>query len=181
LAGELVSATLPWSHVVSHEYFRAYSPAPDRRSSTRSTAIGRPARPLPLGRSHSRVEDVSGRRRRGRSGSPRDRGGPGRIEHLVRKMHMHSFWPLGVIGLSAINGIEMASMTSQPRNSAFRCGSCWGPEPRLVRVYTHFRRGKSGLRSTRRTSKATCQGSRKRSGFEAAQRHFDERDNNGDA
>ena len=33
---------------------------------------------------------------------------PRDIEHLVRTMKKHSFWRLGVIGMSAISGIEIA-------------------------------------------------------------------------
>src|SRR6266498_1555252 len=33
---------------------------------------------------------------------------PARIEHLYQKMYRQSFWRLGVIGLSAISGIEQA-------------------------------------------------------------------------
>ncbi len=33
---------------------------------------------------------------------------PTRIEHLYQKMYRQSFWRIGVIGLSAISGIEQA-------------------------------------------------------------------------
>src|SRR5690606_26610989 len=33
---------------------------------------------------------------------------PQRIEHIVRRMTHFSFWPLGVIGLTAVSGIEQA-------------------------------------------------------------------------
>ena len=33
---------------------------------------------------------------------------PTRIEHLYQKMYRQSFWRTGVIGLSAISGIEQA-------------------------------------------------------------------------
>ena len=33
---------------------------------------------------------------------------PTRIEHLYQKMYRQSFWRTGIIGLSAISGIEQA-------------------------------------------------------------------------
>ena len=64
---------------------------------------------------------------------------PTRIEHLYQKMYRQSFWRLGVIGMSAISGIEQA------------CWDIWGkslsqPVYRLlggavrdkVRMYTHL-------------------------------------------
>jgi galactonate dehydratase len=70
---------------------------------------------------------------------------PRRIEHLVRKMQMHSFWPLGVIGLSAISGIEMALHDITAKDLGVPVWRLLGGQSRdWVRVYTHFQRGKIG-------------------------------------
>jgi galactonate dehydratase len=70
---------------------------------------------------------------------------PRRIEHLVRKMQMHSFWPLGVIGLSAISGIEMALNDIAAKDLGVPVWRLLGGRSRdWVRVYTHFRRGRIG-------------------------------------
>ena len=70
---------------------------------------------------------------------------PRRIEHLVRKMQMHSFWPLGVIGLSAISGIEQALYDLSAKELGVPVWRMLGGQSRdSVRVYTHFRRAKIG-------------------------------------
>ena len=70
---------------------------------------------------------------------------PRRIEHLVRKMQLHSFWPLGVIGLSAISGIEQALHDLSAKDLGVPVWRMLGGRSRdSVRVYTHFRRAKIG-------------------------------------
>ena len=70
---------------------------------------------------------------------------PRRIEHLVRKMQLHSFWPLGVIGLSAISGIEQALHDLSAKDLGVPVSRMLGGRSRdSVRVYTHFRRAKIG-------------------------------------
>jgi len=66
---------------------------------------------------------------------------PRRIEHLVRKMTRHSFWPLGVIGLSAVSGIEQALWDISGKELDVPVWRLLGGQCRdKVRVYTHFRR-----------------------------------------
>jgi galactonate dehydratase len=70
---------------------------------------------------------------------------PRRIEHLVRKMTRHSFWPLGVIGLSAVSGIEQALWDISGKELGVPVWRLLGGRCRdRVRVYTHFRRARIG-------------------------------------
>ena len=49
---------------------------------------------------------------------------PRDIEKLVRIMKKHSFWRLGVIGMSAISGIEIALWDILGSRSRFQYGCC---------------------------------------------------------
>jgi galactonate dehydratase len=70
---------------------------------------------------------------------------PRRIEHLVRKMTRHSFWPLGVIGLSAVSGIEQALWDINGKELGVPVWRLLGGKCRdRVRVYTHYRRARIG-------------------------------------
>ncbi len=70
---------------------------------------------------------------------------PRRIEHLVRTMTRHSFWPLGVIGLSAVSGIEQALWDINGKDLGVPVWRLLGGQCRdKVRVYTHYRRARIG-------------------------------------
>ena len=70
---------------------------------------------------------------------------PRRIEHLVRKMTRHSFWPLGVIGLSAVSGIEQALWDISGRELGVPVWRLLGGRCRdRVKVYAHYRRARIG-------------------------------------
>ena len=49
---------------------------------------------------------------------------PRDVEQLVRVLTKHSFWRLGVIGMSAISGIEMACWDIFAKSWACRSGAC---------------------------------------------------------
>jgi galactonate dehydratase len=64
---------------------------------------------------------------------------PTRIEHLYQKMYRQSFWRVGVIGLSAISGIEQALWDIQGRLLGLPVYKLLGGAVReKVRMYTHL-------------------------------------------
>ena len=70
---------------------------------------------------------------------------PHRIEHIVRRMTCFSFWPLGVIGLTAVSAIEQALWDIKGKALGVPVWQLLGGRVRdRVRVYTHMRRGKIG-------------------------------------
>jgi galactonate dehydratase len=70
---------------------------------------------------------------------------PRRIEHLVRTMQKHSFWPLGVIGLSAVSGIEQALWDIAGKELGVPVWRLLGGHVRdRVKVYAHYRRARIG-------------------------------------
>lgn len=67
---------------------------------------------------------------------------PMRIEHVVRRMTGFSFWPLGVIGMSAVSGIEQALWDIKGKALGVPVWQLLGGRVRdSVRVYTHLLRG----------------------------------------
>jgi len=67
---------------------------------------------------------------------------PMRIEHVVRRMTHFSFWPLGVVGLSAASGIEHALWDIKGKALGVPIWQLLGGQVRdRVRVYTHLYRG----------------------------------------
>ncbi|WP_417310681.1 enolase C-terminal domain-like protein [Devosia sp.] len=70
---------------------------------------------------------------------------PMRIEHLVNRMTRFSFWPLGIIGLTAVSGIEQALWDIKGKALGVPVWQLLGGKVRdSVRVYTHMLRGRSG-------------------------------------
>ncbi len=64
---------------------------------------------------------------------------PGRIEFLYQRMYRHSFWRLGVIGMSAISGIEMALWDIRGKVLGVPVFELLGGRVRdRVRMYTHL-------------------------------------------
>ncbi|MBK5290734.1 MAG: galactonate dehydratase [Acidobacteriia bacterium] len=64
---------------------------------------------------------------------------PARIEHLYQKMYRQSFWRLGVIGMSAISGIEQALWDIRGKALAQPVYQLLGGRVRdRVRMYTHL-------------------------------------------
>jgi galactonate dehydratase len=64
---------------------------------------------------------------------------PTRIEHLYQKMYRQSFWRLGVIGLSAISGIEQALWDILGKSLGLPVYKLLGGAVRdRVRMYTHL-------------------------------------------
>jgi galactonate dehydratase len=64
---------------------------------------------------------------------------PTRIEHLYQKMYRQSFWRLGVIGLSAISGIEQACWDILGKSVGRPVYQLLGGAVRdRVRMYTHL-------------------------------------------
>jgi galactonate dehydratase len=64
---------------------------------------------------------------------------PTRIEHLYQKMYRQSFWRVGVIGLSAISGIEQALWDIQGKLLGMPVYKLLGGAVReKVRMYTHL-------------------------------------------
>ncbi len=64
---------------------------------------------------------------------------PTRIEHLYQKMYRQSFWRLGVIGLSAISGIEQACWDILGKSLGLPVYKLLGGAVRdRVRMYTHL-------------------------------------------
>ncbi|MBT3266564.1 galactonate dehydratase [Candidatus Poribacteria bacterium] len=64
---------------------------------------------------------------------------PTRIEHLYQKMYRQSFWRMGVIGMSAISGIEQAlwDILGKHKDSPV-CELLGGRVRDKVRMYTHL-------------------------------------------
>jgi len=76
---------------------------------------------------------------------------PRDIEQAVRVMKMHSFWRLGVIGVSAISGIEIASWDIVGKALGVPVWRLLGGRVRdKVRVYTHL--GMGDMRAVYETS-----------------------------
>ncbi len=74
---------------------------------------------------------------------------PRDIEQVVRVLKKHSFWRLGVIGMSAISGIEMALWDIMGKHLGVPVWRLLGGQVRdKVRVYTHLGLGRhaGGLR-----------------------------------
>ncbi|MEZ5355692.1 MAG: galactonate dehydratase [Bryobacteraceae bacterium] len=64
---------------------------------------------------------------------------PARIEHLYQKMYRQSFWRLGVIGMSAISGIEQALWDVRGKALGVPVYQLLGGRVRdRVRMYTHL-------------------------------------------
>lgn len=64
---------------------------------------------------------------------------PHRIEHLAQRMHRVSFWPLGIIGLTALSGIEQALWDIKGKALGVPVWQLLGGRVRdHVRVYTHL-------------------------------------------
>lgn len=64
---------------------------------------------------------------------------PSRIEFLYQRMYRHSFWRLGVIGMSAISGIEMALWDIRGKVLGVPVFELLGGRVRdRVRMYTHL-------------------------------------------
>ena len=64
---------------------------------------------------------------------------PLRIEHLYQKMYRQSFWRLGVIGMSAISGIEQALWDIKGKQLGVPVFELLGGRVRdKVRMYTHL-------------------------------------------
>ncbi|MCL4863751.1 MAG: galactonate dehydratase [Caldilineaceae bacterium] len=64
---------------------------------------------------------------------------PRRIEHLYQKMYRQSFWRLGVIGMSAISGIEQALWDIAGKEVGLPVYRLLGGRVRdRVRMYTHL-------------------------------------------
>jgi len=64
---------------------------------------------------------------------------PARIEHLYQKMYRQSFWRVGVIGMSAISGIEQALWDIRGRVLGVPVYQLLGGAVReRVRMYTHL-------------------------------------------
>lgn len=70
---------------------------------------------------------------------------PMRTEHLVRRMTAFSFWPLGIIGLTAMSGVEQALWDIKGKALSVPVWQLLGGRVRnSVRVYTHLLRGAQG-------------------------------------
>jgi len=64
---------------------------------------------------------------------------PSRIEHMVQRMRRFSFWPLGVIGLTALSGIEQALWDIKGKALGVPVWQLLGGRVRdHVAVYTHL-------------------------------------------
>lgn len=64
---------------------------------------------------------------------------PTRIEHLYQKLYRHSFWRLGVVGMSAISGIEQACWDIFGKELGAPVHRLLGGAVRdRVRMYTHL-------------------------------------------
>jgi galactonate dehydratase len=79
---------------------------------------------------------------------------PRDIEQAVRTLKKHSFWRLGVIGMSAISGIEMALWDILGKHLGVPVWRLLGGKVRdKVRVYTHL--GLGDMRAVYETMEAT--------------------------
>jgi galactonate dehydratase len=75
---------------------------------------------------------------------------PLRIEHLYQKMHRQSYWRLGVIGMSAISGIEQALWDITGKHFGVPVYDLLGGRVRdKVRMYTHL--GGGGMKAVYET------------------------------
>lgn len=82
---------------------------------------------------------------------------PMRIEHLVNKMTHFSFWPLGIIGLTAVSGIEQALWDIKGKELGVPIWQLLGGRVRdSVRVYTHLLRGNLHKRVSNSDISAFC-------------------------
>lgn len=82
---------------------------------------------------------------------------PHRIEHIVRRMTHFSFWPLGVIGLTAVSGIEQALWDIKGKILSAPVWQLLGGRVRdRVRVYTHLHRAKIGAQVPASDISAFC-------------------------
>ena len=64
---------------------------------------------------------------------------PTRIEHLYQKLYRHSFWRLGVVGMSAVSGIEQACWDILGKELGAPVHRLLGGAVRdRVRMYTHL-------------------------------------------
>jgi galactonate dehydratase len=79
---------------------------------------------------------------------------PRDIEHLVRIMNKHGFWRIGVIGKTAISGIEVALWDILGRSVGLPVWRLLGGQTRdKIRVYTHLGMGQmSAVYDTRAAS-----------------------------
>ncbi len=82
---------------------------------------------------------------------------PTRIEHLYQKMYRQSFWRMGVIGMSAISGIEQALWDILGKRKNSPVYELLGGRVRdKVRMYTHLGGGQmSAVYETQMQSDAT--------------------------
>lgn len=82
---------------------------------------------------------------------------PMRAEHIFRKMTCMSFWPLGIIGLTAASGIEQALWDIKGKALGVPVWQLLGGQVRdSVRVYTHLRRGNLQSRVSNTDISAFC-------------------------
>ncbi|MDX2179260.1 MAG: galactonate dehydratase [Bryobacteraceae bacterium] len=78
---------------------------------------------------------------------------PTRIEHLYQKMYRQSFWRVGVIGMSAISGIEQALWDIRGKALGVPVYELLGGRVRdRVRMYTHL--GGGDMRAVYETERA---------------------------
>ncbi|MFN7920461.1 MAG: galactonate dehydratase [Bryobacteraceae bacterium] len=79
---------------------------------------------------------------------------PARIEHLYQKMYRQSFWRVGVIGMSAISGIEQALWDIRGKVLGQPVYALLGGAVRdRVRMYTHL--GGGDMKAVYETQQAT--------------------------
>ncbi|XDA96983.1 galactonate dehydratase [Sulfitobacter sp. LCG007] len=84
---------------------------------------------------------------------------PHRIEHIVQRMQRFSFWPMGVIGLTALSGIEQALWDIKGKDLGVPVWQLLGGRVRdRVRVYTHMHRGRAGTQVGTADIGAFCDG-----------------------
>ena len=85
------------------------------------------------------MEDTRGRRRGGGLRPFIIGEDPTRIEHLYQKLYRQSFWRVGVIGMSAISGIEQACWDILGKSLNVPVYKLLGGAVRdRVRMYTHL-------------------------------------------
>ena len=84
---------------------------------------------------------------------------PGRIAHLVRKLTVQSFWPLGVIGNAALSGIEQALWDLKGKELGVPVWQLLGGRVRdRIEVYTHLYRGEVAAQRRATTADAIIEG-----------------------
>lgn len=82
---------------------------------------------------------------------------PRRIEHLFKRMTQFSFWPLGVIGLTAASAIEQALWDIKAKDLGVPVWQLQGGQVRdKVRVYTHLLRGRIDSKVSNQNIEAYC-------------------------